>query len=254
MLRSKLLDGAKVTIKTIPMSKLTDKNRRESTLARDEHIHELYRRIMKELGEVAPYVSKAYVYEKIREEIPGIVIENCSSGGHRSEPSMMELCSQGSFSDAHETAAIPIIAANMHRVMLPSQSQIWAVMRPGDSSDRIHYSICNTFLGRMCLSGDIYGLADWQWELIDDGMEFYRRAADVIKHGRTVRIESSPKSYNNPTGEQVVVREYDGVTLVVAHRFANSKPVDLSFLNGRKLLCEYGELERDFSAKAWLLG
>ena len=50
------------------MSKLTDKNRRESTLARDEHIHELYRRIMKELGEVAPYVSKAYVYEKIREE------------------------------------------------------------------------------------------------------------------------------------------------------------------------------------------
>ena len=68
MLRSKLLDGAKVTIKTIPMSKLTEKNRRESTLARDEHIHELYRRIMKELGEVAPYVSKAYVYEKIREE------------------------------------------------------------------------------------------------------------------------------------------------------------------------------------------
>ena len=50
------------------MSKLTEKNRRESTLARDEHIHELYRRIMKELGEVAPYVSKAYVYEKIREE------------------------------------------------------------------------------------------------------------------------------------------------------------------------------------------
>ena len=193
-------------------------------------------------------------FEKIREEIPGIVIENCSSGGHRSEPSMMELCSQGSFSDAHETAAIPIIAANMHRVMLPSQSQIWAVMRPGDSSDRIHYSICNTFLGRMCLSGDIYGLADWQWALIDEGMEFYRRAADVIKHGRTVRIESSPKSYNSPTGEQVVVREYNGVTLVVAHRFANSKPVDLSFLNGRKLLCEYGELERDFSAKAWLLG
>lgn len=50
------------------------------------------------------------------------------------------------------------------------------------------------------------------------------------------------------------MREYNGVTLVVAHRFANSKPVDLSFLNGRKLLCEYGELERDFSAKAWLLG
>lgn len=50
------------------MSKLTEKNRRESTLVRDEHIHALYRRITKELGEVAPYVSKAYIYEKIREE------------------------------------------------------------------------------------------------------------------------------------------------------------------------------------------
>ena len=37
-------------------------------------------------------------FKKIKEEIPGIVIENCSSGGHRLEPSMMELVSQGSFS------------------------------------------------------------------------------------------------------------------------------------------------------------
>ena len=45
-------------------------------------------------------------FEKIRQEVPGIVIENCSSGGHRLEPSMMQLVSQASFSDAHETRII----------------------------------------------------------------------------------------------------------------------------------------------------
>jgi len=52
-------------------------------------------------------------FRKLRAEIPDLVIENCSSGGHRLEPSMMGLCAMGSFSDAHETREIPIIAANL---------------------------------------------------------------------------------------------------------------------------------------------
>ncbi|MFR6332305.1 MAG: hypothetical protein ACLUOI_28255 [Eisenbergiella sp.] len=59
------------------------------------------------------------------------------SGGHRLELSMMELVSQASFSDAHEMLAIPLIAANMHRVIRPEQSQIWAVLHAGDSDSRI---------------------------------------------------------------------------------------------------------------------
>ncbi len=192
-------------------------------------------------------------FERIREEIPGIVIENCSSGGHRSEPSMMELVSQGSFSDAHETTSIPIIAANMHRVMLPSQTQIWAVMRASDSPSRICYSIINTFLGRMCLSGDIYSLSDEQWKLIDEGMAFYRRAADIIKSGMTVKCECTALSFNNPTGNQLVIREFGGRSLVIAHRFANSSPVDMSFAAGKKIVAEYGCADSDFSAQAWII-
>ena len=82
---------------------------------------------------------------KIKEEIPDIVIENCSSGGHRLVYSMMELVSQASFSDAHETLAIPVIAANMHRVIQPAQSQIWAVLRAKDDADRLTYSLTSTF-------------------------------------------------------------------------------------------------------------
>lgn len=192
-------------------------------------------------------------FRKIKREIPDILIENCSSGGHRLEPSMMELASQASFSDAHETVAIPLIAANMHRVIKPEQSQIWAVMRAEDSDFRIYYSIVNTFFGRMCLSGDIYKLSDHQWELISQGMEFYRAAADIIKDGRTVSVEYTTEGYNHPTGEQVLVRTLGNRSLVIAHRFENSKPIDTAFLAGAKVVAEYGCADRDFSAQAWII-
>ena len=111
---------------------------------------------------------------RVKEEVPGIILENCASGGHKLEPLMMSLCSMASFSDAHETEEIPIIAANLHRAVLPRQSQIWAVIREKDSLKRIGYSITNTFLGRMCLSGDVTHLTEEQWDVIDRGIAFYK--------------------------------------------------------------------------------
>lgn len=83
-------------------------------------------------------------FKAMRDEIPGLAIENCSSGGHRLEPSMMELCDFASFSDAHECVHIPIIAAALHRVIQPSKSQIWAVLHGSDTLRRMNYSIANT--------------------------------------------------------------------------------------------------------------
>jgi alpha-galactosidase len=189
-------------------------------------------------------------FRKIKKEIPDIVIENCSSGGHRLEPSMMEIVSQASFSDAHETTAIPIIAANLHRVIKPEQSQIWAVLRANDSDDRLYYSIVNTFLGRMCLSGDVYDLTDEQWDIVKKGIDFYNKISDIIKFGKTIKYENSIESYNNPQGEQIVIRQYNGKLLVVAHRFANSNDV---VIPNNNIIDSYGNLNTDFNAKAWLM-
>lgn len=191
-------------------------------------------------------------FKRIKEEIPEIVIENCSSGGHRLEPSMMELVSQGSFSDAHETAAIPLIAANLHRAVRPEQSQIWAVLRAGDSSNRIFYSIISTFLGRMCLSGDIYDLSDAQWALVEQGMHFYGMASDIIRDGITVKCEYSTAQYNHPTGSQLVIRQLGSRCLAILHRFEGSVAPDLEFLKNNRVIAEYGSAEEDFSAKAWI--
>lgn len=172
--------------------------------------------------------SYAFV-QKVKKEVPGIILENCSSGGHKLEPLMMSACSMASFSDAHECEEIPIIAANLHRVILPRQSQIWAVIRETDSLKRIAYSVANTFLGRMCISGDVWRLSDEQWKVIDDGIAFYKKIASVIKKGFTTRYGSEISSYRHPKGWQGVLRTgEDGKALALFHGFLEAAGTEVS--------------------------
>ncbi|MBQ2504620.1 MAG: alpha-galactosidase, partial [Lachnospiraceae bacterium] len=161
---------------------------------------------------------------KVREELPEIVLEDCASGGHRLEPLTLSMCSMASFSDAHECKEIPIIAANLHRMITPAQSQIWAVIRETDDLDRIRYSLCATMLGRLCLSGDVTNLSEAQWAVIDEGMTFYRMVSPIIRDGISHIYDSGIKSWRHPRGYQALVRTSAAGTLVVLHTFASEVP------------------------------
>lgn len=163
--------------------------------------------------------------EKVKEEVPGIVLENCASGGHRLEPKLMSVMSMASFSDAHECEEIPIIAANLHWVIHPAQSQIWAVIRQDDSLKRIAYSISNTFLGRMCISGDVTQLAPEKWNLIEQGISFYGKIKDIIKEGQSYRYGPKIKSARHPEGWQALLRVgKNKQAYVVIHVFDGKLP------------------------------
>lgn len=163
--------------------------------------------------------------EKVKEEVPGIVLENCASGGHRLEPKLMSVMSMASFSDAHECEEIPIIAANLHWVIHPAQSQIWAVIRQDDSLKRIAYSISNTFLGRMCISGDVTQLAPEKWNLIKQGISFYGKIKDIIKEGQSYRYGPKIKSARHPEGWQALLRVgKNKQAYVVIHVFGGELP------------------------------
>jgi alpha-galactosidase len=160
-------------------------------------------------------------FRLIAAEIPGIIIENCASGGHRLEPSFMELCGTASFSDAHETEDIPIIAANLHRLIQPSKSQIWAVVRKGDDLKRVRYSMTNIMLGMACFSGVLDELSAAQWAVIDAAFAFYRKATPVIREGSSRIYADYGKNTLHPSGRQAVVRTgADGMgILAVFHAF-----------------------------------
>jgi len=158
-------------------------------------------------------------FEKIRARLPHLVIENCASGGHRLEPSMMARTAMSSFSDAHELVEIPIVAANLHRLMLPRQSQIWAVLHPSDSDRRLIYSLAATFLGRMCLSGEVAELSPAQWQTVLQAQDFYRLAAPVIKDGASRHFGQKGPSWRHPKGWQAVLRTGENLALAVFHAF-----------------------------------
>lgn len=172
--------------------------------------------------------ASAQFFEKVKQEVPNIVLENCSSGGHRLEPSLMARMSMASFSDAHECVEIPIIAANLHRVIHPAQSQIWSVIRKTDSLKRIAYSVAATFMGRMCISGDVTDLDSQQWDVIDKGMAFYKEAAMIIRNGQSYRYGEQVKSARHPEGWQALVRVgTDGRCLAVLHTFGGALPKEI---------------------------
>jgi alpha-galactosidase len=162
----------------------------------------------------------------IREALPELVIENCSSGGHRLEPAFLALTAQSSFSDAHESVDIPVIAASLHRLLLPRQSQIWAVLRPGDAPARLCYSLAATFLGRMALSGNLIELDPEQWALCLAAQNLYRRAVPIIRDGTSILHGVDREDHRHPRGSQAVVRlATDGTeALVVIHAFPEDTP------------------------------
>lgn len=187
--------------------------------------------------------SEAFICQ-LKQQIPDLRIENCSSGGHRLVKEMMDLCDFASFSDAHEQLEIPVIAANLHRTIQPSKSEIWAVLRKEDDARRLYYSLCNTFLGVMCLSGDVYELSEKQWEIVERGIAFYRKISPVIIHGESVIRQNTGISYRHLTGTQWVLRTAtDGAAAVlICHRFdGNTEAMEIDVPEGMKVCEQFGE-------------
>ena len=177
-------------------------------------------------------------FARIRRELPDLVLELCASGGHRLCHSFLELSCMASFSDAHECDEIPIIAANMHRMILPRQSQIWAVVKAGQPLQKLYYQICSGLLGRLCFSGEPDALSAAQWAIMDEGTAFYDKAAPIIDHGVSRRLGSRIVSYRAPKGWQAVVRRGETQTLVVVHTFG-AAPEAVTLPVGGKIAAQF---------------
>lgn len=197
--------------------------------------------------------SQSYI-RHLTEEMPELVIENCASGGHRLEPSMMELVSQASFSDAHECAIIPLIAANLHRLIRPEQSQIWAVLRADSDVHRIHYLLTSAMLGRLCLSGEIFAMNEEQWAAVTEGMAFYDKIKHIIRDGFTKVIRTDVKDYSKAEGYQAVLRTLGDEALLIVHTFPGGENPPVSdLLEGYEVIDRYGSELNEAARGAVLL-
>src|SRR5690606_36107992 len=93
-----------------------------------------------------------------------------------------------------------------------------------DTDRRLRYSLAATFVGRMCLSGDVAALSPAQWQTALDAQHLYGRVAPIIKHGVSRLHRDLGPSRRHPRRWQAMVRTSDDgrQALIVAHAFADT--------------------------------
>ncbi|MDR1094340.1 MAG: alpha-galactosidase [Clostridiales bacterium] len=166
--------------------------------------------------------------ERIKRALPDTVLEVCASGGLRTEPSFIAAADQVSYSDIHEADEGAIVAGDLHRVLQPAKSQIWAVIRAGDDENRLVNTVSKCFLGRMCFSGDVDQMNAAQEAVVRRAIALYRECAPVIRDGRSYFLGKRGKSLRNPSGYSAVLRAGRGGAVLVVNTFDGKRGV-LSF-------------------------
>jgi len=161
---------------------------------------------------------------RLRERMPQVVIECAAPGGFRLDPQTLRHADLGSFSEARESLALPMVAANLQRIVPPRQVLLWTILHAGDSDDRLLYTLATAFLGRMCLSGEITRLAPRQWAIVKDAISLYRCVAPILRSGRSRRYGPDTGNHRQPGGWQAILRMGTDEALLVCHAFAGAAP------------------------------
>jgi alpha-galactosidase len=106
---------------------------------------------------------------------PGLVIENCSSGGMRTDYALLSRTQLQSTSDQQEFIRYPPIAAAAPAAIAPEQGAVWAYPQPEFADDEIAFTMASAMLGRVHLSGHLDRMSSRQRALVTEAVRVYKR-------------------------------------------------------------------------------
>lgn len=113
--------------------------------------------------------------ESVLDRYPGLVIENCASGGMRSDGALLSLLQLQSTSDQQDFLRYPAVMAAAPAAMTPEQAASWAYPQPEFSDQEIVFTLCGALLGRVHLSGHLNRMTAAQRRLVADAVAVYKR-------------------------------------------------------------------------------
>ena len=111
----------------------------------------------------------------ILDRYPNLTIENCASGGMRTDYALLSRFQLQSTSDQQDFLRYPAIAAAAPIAIAPEQAAVWACPQPEWSDDEIAFTLCGALLGRLHLSGHIDRMSRAQQQLVADAINVYKR-------------------------------------------------------------------------------
>ncbi|MFD7404783.1 glycoside hydrolase family 36 protein [Streptomyces sp. NPDC059866] len=132
-------------------------------------------------GDLAPgagLLGHAHAYldwlSEVLDRHPGLVIENCASGGMRMDGATLAVTQLQSTSDQQDPLRYPPIAAAAPTAVPPEQSAVWAYPQPEFDDDLITFTLGGALLGRIHLSGHLNRMSEHQFALVRDAVATYR--------------------------------------------------------------------------------
>ncbi|CAL9671064.1 hypothetical protein SUDANB1_07477 [Streptomyces sp. enrichment culture] len=105
---------------------------------------------------------------------PGLVVENCASGGMRMDGATLAVAQLQSTSDQQDPLSYPPIAASAPTAVPPEQGAVWAYPQPEYDDDLIAWTLGGALLGRIHLSGHLNRMSDHQRALVRDAVDVYK--------------------------------------------------------------------------------
>jgi len=114
--------------------------------------------------------------DAVLDRYPGLVIENCSSGGMRTDYALLSRTQLQSTSDQREFLRYPPIAAAAPAAIAPEQAAVWAYPQPEFSAGEIAFTMVNALLGRVHLSGHLNRMSGPQRELVAEAVRVYKES------------------------------------------------------------------------------
>ncbi|WP_406166512.1 alpha-galactosidase [Streptomyces canus] len=115
---------------------------------------------------------------------PGLVLENCGSGGLRMDYAQLAVTQLQSTSDQQDLLRYPPIAASAATAVAPEQAAVWAYPQPDHTPDRIAFTLTGALLGRIHLSGFLDRMNDEQFELVRSAIRVYKDIRPEIAGAR----------------------------------------------------------------------
>lgn len=105
---------------------------------------------------------------------PGLVLENCGSGGLRMDYAQLAVAQLQSTSDQQDPLRYPPIAAAAATAAAPEQAAVWAYPQPEFGLDAIAFTMTTALLGRVHLSGFLDRMSEEQSALVRSGVDVYK--------------------------------------------------------------------------------
>ncbi len=105
---------------------------------------------------------------------PGLIIENCASGGMRMDYKSLSHFSMQSLSDATDYKPMAAISAMAGTAVIPEQAQVWVIPMRTHTKNEIAFNMVNAMFLRPVISGETHLLSIEQLSVLKSGIGFYK--------------------------------------------------------------------------------